>query len=308
MPQRLRRALRPPLVGVAALAAALAAAGSPALAQAAPLTVVATTTQLQDFARNVGGSRVNVVGLLQPNVDPHEYEPTPGDVVAVSTAKVVVKQGVGLDDWLDKVIANAGGHALVVTAARGVKVAAGDSAEPKGDPHIWFDPRNAIVMSDNIAAGLERADPSGASVYRANAARYVASLRALDRRLALRIATVPRSERKLVTNHDAFGYFARRYGITVVGAVIPSLSTAAEPSARQLVELVKTIRREHVKVIFAESSVNPKLERAIAQESGAKVEATLYGDTLGPPGSPGATYAGAMSYDMNQMIAGFTAR
>ena len=295
-------------MGVAALAAALAAAGSPALAQAAPLTVVATTTQLQDFARNVGGSRVNVVGLLQPNVDPHEYEPTPGDVVAVSKAKVVVKQGVGLDDWLDKVIANAGGHALVVTAARGVKVAAGDSAEPKGDPHIWFDPRNAIVMTDNIAAGLERADPSGASVYRANAARYVASLRALDRRLARRIATVPRPERKLVTNHDAFGYFARRYGITVVGAVIPSLSTAAEPSARQLVELVKTIQREHVKVIFAESSVNPKLERAIAQESGAKVEATLYGDTLGPPGSPGATYAGAMSYDMNQMIAGFTAR
>jgi manganese/iron transport system substrate-binding protein len=300
-------ALSAGLAGVA-LAVGPAAAPSAPSAQERPVTLVATTTQLQDFARNVGGSRVDVVGLLKPNVDPHDYEPTPGDVTRVSEAKVVVEQGIGLDDWLGKVIDNAGGHPTVVLASRGVRVAKGDSEEPEGDPHIWFDPRNAVVMTNRIAAGLIRADPAGAATYRANAARYTARLRALDARLARRIATVPRARRKLVTNHDAFGYFARRYGITIVGAVVPSLSTAAEPSARQLAELVKTIKREGVKVIFTESSVDPKLERAIADEAGARVQASLFADTLGPEGSPGATYIGAMTYDMDEMVRGFTAR
>jgi ABC-type Zn uptake system ZnuABC Zn-binding protein ZnuA len=151
-------------------------------------------------------------------------------------------------------------------------------------------------------------DPGGARVYRANAARYEARLRALDRTLAATIARVPKARRKLVTNHDAFGYLARRYGISVVGAVIPSLSTGAEPSARQIADLVDTIRKAGVKVIFAESSVDPKLERAVADEAGASVQATLFADTLSPAGSPGDTYLKAMSYDMREMVAGFLRR
>ena len=287
--------------------AGLLASAPSAVAARAPITVVATTTQLQDFARNVGGSRVRVVGLIRPNVDPHEYEPTPGDVTAVGTAKVVVKNGLGLDDWLDRVIAAGGGHPRIVVASRGVPVARGADDERDGDPHIWFDPRNAAVMVSDIAAGLAAADPAGAAVYRANATRYRARIRALDRSLAAKIATVPAVRRKLVTNHDAFGYFARRYGIRVVGAVIPSVSTGAEPSARDLAKLVDTIRREGVRVIFAESSVDPKLERAIADEAGARVGPGLFADSLGPAGGPGATYLTAMTFDMDQMVKAFRA-
>jgi zinc/manganese transport system substrate-binding protein/manganese/iron transport system substrate-binding protein len=303
-----RAALRP-----LALALALTAALSPAAAAARrpaprrPITVVATTTQLQDFVRNVGGARVKVVGLLRPNVDPHEYEPRPSDVAAVGSAGVVVEQGVGLDDWLDKVVRSAGRHPRIVVASRGAAILPGDGSEPQGDPHIWLDPRNAVVMVDDIAAGLAAADPADAAAFRGGARRYVARIRALDRRLARLVATVPPSRRKLVTDHDAFGYLARRYGIQVVGAIIPSLSTAAEPSARALAELIDTIRKAGVKVVFSEASVNPKLAREVASEAGARVDSSLYGDTLGPPGSPGATYLGALSYDVTAMARGFEA-
>jgi zinc/manganese transport system substrate-binding protein/manganese/iron transport system substrate-binding protein len=163
-------------------------------------------------------------------------------------------------------------------------------------------------MVNDIAAGLAAADPSGAAVYRANAARYRARLRALDRSLAAKIATVPAARRKLVTNHDAFGYLARRYGIRVVGAVIPSVSTKAEPSARQLAKLVDTIRREGVHVIFPESSVDPKLERAIADEAGARVGPGLFADSLGPADGPGGTYLKSMTFDVDQMVKAFRAR
>src|SRR5262245_34865493 len=300
-----------PLAATAALCplvAGLLGATAPAGAAAAPITVVATTTQLQDFVRNVGGSRVKVAGLIKPNVDPHEYEPTPGDVTAVAKAKVVVKNGVGLDDWLDRVLKAGGGRARLIVASRGVRLARGADGEADGDPHIWLDPRSAAVMVSDIAAGLAAADPGGAALYRAGATRYRARIRAMDRSLAAEIGTVPAGRRELVTDHDAFGYFARRYGIRVVGAVIPSLSTRAEPSARQLAELVDTIRRERVRVIFAESSVDPRLERAIADEAGARVGPGLFADSLGPPDGPGGTYLKAMAYDMDEVVKAFRAR
>jgi ABC-type Zn uptake system ZnuABC Zn-binding protein ZnuA len=163
-------------------------------------------------------------------------------------------------------------------------------------------------MVRNVRDGLVRVDPAGAPAYRRNAARYTAALRALDRELRRRIATVPAARRKLVTDHDAFGYLADRYGIRVVGAVIPSLSTAAEPSARDVVRLVQTIRSEGVCTVFSESSVSPKLAREVASEAGASVDASLYGDTLGPAGSPGATYLGMMRWDAARMVRGFSAR
>jgi zinc/manganese transport system substrate-binding protein/manganese/iron transport system substrate-binding protein len=287
------------------LAGALSACGSATTTPGSgDLRVVATTTQLADFARNVGGDRVTVSQLLQPNVDPHEYEPTPGDVSAVSKAVVVIQQGVGLDDWLEPVLSNAGGKSTRIVASEGVPLLRGDKDEPAGDPHIWLDPTNAILMVRNVATGLATADPSGAATYQANADRYIAALQALDSELAARIATVPAASRKIVTDHDAFGYFAKHYGIQVIGTVIPSLSTAAEPDAKDLARLVATIRREHVHTVFPESSVNPRLQRAIAEESGATLGKPLYGDTLGPAGTPGATYLGMMRSNMDAIIAG----
>jgi ABC-type Zn uptake system ZnuABC Zn-binding protein ZnuA len=264
---------------------------------------VATTTQLADFTRRVGGERVAVAQLLQPNTDPHEYEPTPSDVTEVSRASVVVENGLGLDGWLDAVVANAGGDPARVVATDGTNVLpGGEGGSP--DPHAWLDPLNAETMVRNIAAGLSAADPEGAPIYQANADRYVDEIETMDRDLMTRIAAVPPSARTIVTDHDAFGYFATHYGIEVVGTVIPSLSTAAEPAAKDLVALTETIRRENVRTVFPESSVDPRLEQALADEAGASLGDPLFADSLGPADGAAGTYLGMMRSNMDAIVAG----
>jgi ABC-type Zn uptake system ZnuABC Zn-binding protein ZnuA len=262
------------------------------------LAVVATTTQLGDFARSVGGDRIALTRLLPPNADPHEYEPTPSDVQAVAEADVVLEHGLGLDDWLDQVVANAGGSAARTVTSTGV------ATLPNGDPHIWLDPANAIQMVGAIQRALAAADPPGADTYRANARSLTDQITALDRELERRIARIPVDRRKIVTDHDAFGYFARRYGIDIVGTTLPSLSTAAQPSAKQLAELAATIRAEMVRVVFAEASIDPRVERALAEEAGARLGAPLYADALGPIDSEAGTYLGMMRANMDAIIAG----
>ncbi|MBI2683895.1 MAG: zinc ABC transporter substrate-binding protein [Actinobacteria bacterium] len=238
--------------------------GSTAAPAVTLLPVVATTTQLQDFVREVGGDRISLTGLLGPNVDPHAYEPKPSHVAAIAAARVVVRNGVGLDNWLDPLVAKAGGSASVITAADGVVLLPGDGRLATGDPHIWFDPENALRMVRNIEAALSAADPAGTGTYRANASAYAARIVETDAELKREIASVPHGRRLLVTNHDVFGYFARRYGITIVGAAIPSLSTRAEPSARDLSKLVATMKRLGVRTLFSEESLDPRLQRALA--------------------------------------------
>jgi zinc/manganese transport system substrate-binding protein/manganese/iron transport system substrate-binding protein len=286
-------------------AAALALAAPAAAVGGSRVTVVATTTQLQDLVRNVGGARVDVVGILKPNVDPHDYEPTPSDVAAIGDAKLIVESGAGLDSWIDQVIANAGSKAPAVVASDGLRLRTGDGQEPQRDPHWWHDPRNFEHATALVASRLEQVDPGGRSLYAANARRYIAQIEAVDRANLRLIARVPRAQRKLVTNHDAFGYLAARYGITIVGSVIPSLSTAAEPNARDTVRLLERIREQHVKAIFTESSLDPKLEDQIGRDAHVKVYADLYGDTLGPAGSPGATYLGMERWNVRALVAGF---
>jgi ABC-type Zn uptake system ZnuABC Zn-binding protein ZnuA len=246
--------------------------------------VVATTTQAADLARNAGGD-VEVVGLLAPNADPHDYEVRPRDLQALAGADLVVRSGGDVDEWLQEAIEGAGSDAPVVTLMRG------------DDPHWWQDPRFAIAAVED----LERALGTDASA-------YVARLRALDRAVASCIAAVPAEERKLVTTHDALGPYARRYGLEVVGAVIPSQSTRAQPSAGEVAALVRTIREQDVRAIFPESSVNPKVERAIADDAGARVGGELWADTLGPPGSDGATYVDSIAANTRTITEGLTGR
>jgi zinc/manganese transport system substrate-binding protein len=241
--------------------------------------VVATTTQAADLARNVAGDDVEVVGLLSPNADPHDYEIRPHDLQALADADLVVRSGGDVDEW----VLDAGSDAPVVTLMRG------------DDPHWWQDPRYAIAG----VADLERALGTDASDYRAR-------LRALDRAVAACIAEIPASERKLVTTHDAMGAYARRYGLEVVGAVIPSMSTRGQPSAGEVADLVRTIREQDVKAIFAESSVNAKVEQAIASETGAMVGRPLWADTLGPPDSDGATYIDSIAANTRAITEGLT--
>jgi zinc/manganese transport system substrate-binding protein len=269
------------------------------------ITVVATTTQMQDLVRNVGGSHVTMVGILKPNVDPHDFEPSPATAVALSGASLVVESGVGLDTWADALIAGSGSSIPTFVASDGLPLRAGDSSEPAGDPHWWHDPTLFERAATSLGERLAGLDPAHAASYHANAARYVRAIERMDAANKRLIATVPRAQRLLVTNHDAFAYFASHYGIRVVGSVIPSLSTASEPSANQVAALIRKIRAQHVHAVFTESSLNPSLEEQIAHEADVQVYANLYGDTLGPAGSPGATYIGMERWNMRAMVAGF---
>jgi ABC-type Zn uptake system ZnuABC Zn-binding protein ZnuA/ABC-type Mn2+/Zn2+ transport system permease subunit len=310
--QALVRASRPALPALAAtlaLALLVAACGQGDDGDDARLEVVATTTELADWARAVGGDAVAVDQVLEPNTDPHEYEPRPSDIVAAAGAELVFANGDGLDDWIEEVVSDSGSDAEVVDLGAVVpdRLPGEDDADSAGyDPHWWHDPRNAEAAVSEIERRLSAAEPSKRRLFRRNAERYLARLRALDRGIARCIEAVPAARRKLVTDHDAFGYFARRYGIEVVGAVIPSQTTQAQPSAKDLSELARIVEEQGVSAIFPESSLSPKLAEAIARQTGASADRTLYGDSLGPEGSAGSTYLGMEAANADAMVAGFS--
>ncbi|WP_436534700.1 metal ABC transporter substrate-binding protein [Actinoplanes sp. HUAS TT8] len=277
-----------------------AADGSTASKDDATLAVVATTPEVADFVRNIGGSDVTVTQIIKPNVDPHEYEPTPADLQAISTAKVVVKNGVGLEKWLDGTITSAGFKGTVVDSSQGVPLRKGEEEGEENDPHIWHDPRNAKIMVTNIEKALAAADPAKAGTFEANLTTYAAAIDKLDADNEAAYAKLPANDRKLVTNHDAFGYYVQRYNLEFVGSVIPSMDTSAELSAKQLTDLVAKIKATGTKAIFAESSLPPKTAEAIAQQAGVKVvagEDALFGDSLGTQGTPEGTYLGAEQHN-----------
>ena len=274
------------------------------------LDVVATTTQIGDWVGVVGGSAVAVDQVLEPNTDPHEYEPRPSDVEAAADAALVFANGDQLDSWIDQIVSDGGSDAEVVDLGANVpERLPGESSgaeASKYDPHWWHDPRNAEAAVREIARRLAAADPAHRALYRRNAAAYLARLRRLDAGIARCIATVPPARRKLVTDHDAFGYFARRYGIDVIGAVIPSQTTQAQPSAQDVSELIELIEREGVAAVFPESSLSAKVTDAIASQTGASADYTLYGDTLGPADSSGATYLEMEAANADSVVRGFT--
>jgi ABC-type Zn uptake system ZnuABC Zn-binding protein ZnuA len=286
--------------GLAVVTAAIAALGGSSAAEGRGVPVVATTTQAADLTRAVGGDRVAVHRVLAPNTDPHDYEVRARDVKALSGARLVVRSGGDVDGWLEGAVESAGTDAPVLDLIA--------AAGPEGDdPHWWQDPRRAERAVAAIRRALTDADPAGAAGYAERARAYSARLRALDAAVARCIATIPPGQRTLVTTHDALGYYARRYGLRVVGTVIPSLSTEAQASAGDLARLVDTIRRTGVKAVFAESSVNPKVEKAIADEAGAVVGKPLWADSLGPKGSSGATYIGSIRANTQAIAEGLGA-
>jgi ABC-type Zn uptake system ZnuABC Zn-binding protein ZnuA len=302
--ERMRRSLSTLLVAVVLVASfAGCAERGGGVSGDARLSAVATTTQVADLVRNVGGPRVSVDGILRPNSDPHEYEPRPSDAASLVHADVVFRSGGDLDEWLDEIIDNAGGDARQVTLIESVHTIERDG---ETDPHWWQNPRNAILAVGAIRDALAKADPAGKGGYDRRAATYVQKLRALDAGIARCIARVPPDERKIVTTHDALGYFADRYGVRVIGAVIPSLSTQAQASARDVDKLVDQIRSEGAEAIFPEASMTQKLEQAISREAGAKVGGKLYADTLGPEGSGAATYLDAMRHNAAELVDGMS--
>jgi ABC-type Zn uptake system ZnuABC Zn-binding protein ZnuA len=299
------------LVVLASLAGLVASGcGSTANSESGQLDVVATTTQIGDWVREVGGTAVSVHQILQPNTDPHEYEPRPSDVEDTAGAKLVFLNGDNLDQWMEQVVSDSGSDAKMVDLGAVVPdrlpgESSGAEAS-KYDPHWWHDPRNAEAAVEEIERQLAKAEPAEARPFKSNADAYLAQLRKLDASIGQCIDSVPPGQRKLVTDHDAFGYFANRYGIEVVGAIIPSQTTQAQPSAKDLSDLIDLIEREDVKAVFPESSLSPKVAEAIASQTGASADYTLYGDTLGPVGSPGATYVQMEEANADAMVRGFT--
>ena len=284
-------------------------AGSTAGGGEAALTAVATTTQVADLVANVGGARVDVHGILPAGGDPHAFEPRPSDAASLTDAPVVFKSGGDLDGWLDELLDNVGADAEVVPLIDHVHTiqGGGEHAGEGIDPHWWQDPRNAILAVAAVRDALTKVDPEGRDAYRRNAAAYTRRLRRLDSEIAACMAQVPAGERKLVTTHDALGYFAARYHVEVVGALIPSLSTQAQPSVEDINALVGQIRDEGVKAIFPETAINDKLEQAVSREAGAEVGKPLWADSLGPGGSTGDTYLKAMAFNTEAMVDGMTA-
>ncbi len=221
---------------------------------------------------------------MPAGADPHTFEPVASDLAAIQDASVILRHGLELDAWLDDTL-KAGGKATVVTVTDGVTLARGEEdGKEIDDPHVWHDPDNDKVMVDDIAAALSAADPGDAAYFASNASAYKAKLDDTKKKVQAIINEIPQENRKLVTNHDALGYFARAFGLQVVGAVIPSLSTESEPSAGDTAALLDLINREHVKAIFAESSANPKLATTLANDAGVKIVDDLYADSLGEPG------------------------
>ena len=272
--------------------------------------MVATTTQIADFVRNLGGTDVKVYSVLEANVDPHDYEPTASDLDAIATADVIVKNGVGLEKWFDDTIKSAAPKGVVVDASTGVAIrkatnqtVGGSTGEAAEDPHIWLNPQNVKLMVGNIEVALEQADPVHAVAYQQRLADYRAQLDALDIDITAQIRDLP--TKKIVTNHDAFGYYTDHYGLKYVGAVFPSFDTQSELSPTDITDLVARIKAERVKVVFAEASLPAKAAQAIADEAGVKVvegDDALYGDTLGEPGSDGDTYLKMMEHDTTTIV------
>jgi ABC-type Zn uptake system ZnuABC Zn-binding protein ZnuA len=265
---------------------------APMPAAADRLRVVATTVQITALTKAIAGNAIDLTGLVPAGADPHEFEPRASDLVAVEGADLILRHGVGLDDWLDKTL-KAGKKAKLVTVTAGIRLRKEtEDGKVVEDPHVWHDPVNAKKMVDTIVAALDRADPAHKPTYDANGVAYTKRLDAAAAQVRAILGEIPPANRKLVTNHDAFGYFAKAFGLKIVGAVIPSVSTQAEPSAADIAKLLETIKREKVKAIFAESDVNPKLATTLAKEAGVKIVADLHGDSLGQPGSGAETVEG----------------
>jgi zinc/manganese transport system substrate-binding protein len=268
-------------------------------AHADKVKVIATISIIGDVVKNVAGSTVDLVTLVGPDGDAHEYEPIPADSVNIAHADIIFENGLYLEHWLDKLYAASGSKAKRVVVSQGVNPRIFEDNPQETDPHAWQDVSNVILYTKNVRDALEAIDPANKALYEANANGYIQQLQALDAWVREQVATIPVDKRKLVTNHDALGYFARAYGFKIIGAVIPSATTeAADPSAQQTVQLLGIIKANGVHAIFSENMANPKLAQTLSQEAGVQVGPELYTDALGPVGSDGETYLKMIKYNV----------
>jgi zinc/manganese transport system substrate-binding protein len=277
------------LVGLATLIAAPAAAQD-------RIKAVASFSILGDLVRNVGGDRLEVAALVGPNSDAHAFSPTPADARTLGTARLVVVNGLGLEGWMTRLVKASGSKAPVVVASRGI---ATRTLEGAIDPHAWQSVANVKIYVANIRDGLIKADPPGRSAYEATVADYLGKLDALERDVRAAIGQIPAERRKIITTHDAFGYFGAAYGLALIAP--EGVSTDTEPSARDVARIITQIKAQKIPALFMENVVNPRLMQQIARETGAKVGGTLYSDALSEPGGAAPTYIDMMRHNIREL-------
>ncbi|MCS7055103.1 MAG: zinc ABC transporter substrate-binding protein [Thermoflexales bacterium] len=308
------------------------------------LKVLATFSIIADLVRNVAGDKVTLVTLVGAEMDSHDYEPTPSDMAKVADAQLIFENGLMFESWLDRLYEASSSRAKRVVLSEGIDPrpfaedghghahehehghdhkhdagAEGEHAHGEAktdkhahehgefDPHVWQDVRNVIQMVSNIAQALSEADPANADFYATNAEAYIARLEALDEEIVALVEQIPEDKRKLVTSHEALGYFADRYGFKIVGTVLGTMSAEArEPSAQDFAKLAESVKAEGVRVIFLENVTNPQVVERLAKEAGIAIGPSLYTDALGAPGSPGATYIDMMRFNVRAIVEALT--
>ncbi|MGI4953829.1 MAG: metal ABC transporter substrate-binding protein [Janthinobacterium lividum] len=271
-------------------------------AEARLVEAVASFTVLADMVHQVGGDRVHVTSLVGVNGDPHAYEPSPDDAKRLKSADVVFVSGLGLEGWMDRLIKASGFKGRPAVASTGLQpLRMQEDGRQVADPHAWNSAANGIVYVGNIVAALSAADPDGAAAYRANGDRYVSELRQLDAETRQRIGAIPAARRRVLTSHEAFGYFAAAYGVTFLSPV--GLSTEGEASARALAGLIRQIKAEKVQVYFLENSNDPRLVKQVAAATGAKPGGMLFVESLSNPDGPAPTYAAMFKGNVDKLVA-----
>jgi len=271
------------------------------LSIAKTVNVVASFTVLADIVKQVGGEHVNVKSLVGPNGDPHTFEPTPQDSQALASADLVIVSGLGLEGWMDRLVSASGYKGDALVASRGI---ATRTMEEEGktvtDPHAWNSMHNGVIYAANVMNALIKADPQDADAIRRSGEKYIQQLQTLDGWAKTAFAAIPAAKRKVLTSHDAFGYFGQRYGVTFLAPV--GFSTEAEASASQVGGLIQQLKAEHIHSYFIENQTDPRLVKQIASATGAQPGGELYPEALSQPSGPAPTYVAAFRHNVEAMI------
>ncbi|NLS17826.1 metal ABC transporter substrate-binding protein [Rhizobium sp. P40RR-XXII] len=288
------------LLSAAATAFVAFAVAAPASAET--LNVVASFTVLADVVKHVGGDHVKVSSLVGPNGDPHEFEPSPADAKTLNAAKVVFVSGEGLEGWMDRLISASGYKGTPVVTSDGVNTRTMvDDGKTVTDPHVWNSPVNVKIWVANIEKALSSADPADAADFKANAERYTKVLTELDAYAHGKFDKIPEDRRKVLTSHDAFGYFGREYKVSFLSPL--GVSTETEASAAEVAKLIEQIKTEHVKTYFFENSNDPRLVKQVAKATGAEPGGELYVESLSKTNGPASTYEKMFRYNVDQLAA-----
>ncbi|HCB02571.1 MAG TPA: adhesin [Anaerolineae bacterium] len=290
----------------------LTSCGSTPQTESNGLTVLASTSFLADIAQNVAGDRLQVQSLLPIGADPHAYQPVPADIVKIAESDLLILNGLEYEHFIESLLENADGERIVVEATTGLtphedeehadEAESGEGHEHEaGDPHMWLDPNLVITYVENIRDGLIQVDPDGKEIYEQNAGVYINQLQELDAWIVEQVNQIPEDKRLLVTNHESLNYFAERYGFEVVGTVLPSASTNAQPSAQQMAQLIDDINAIDVPAIFLSDVENATLAEQIASETDVKIVNNLYLESL-TVGEPAGTYLDMMRHNANLIV------